>query len=446
MYIAKLATKGTHPQEIESSLFAAFRDGTLEARAQKYDDDGETCNLETIPIDFWQSLQAHEFHRFLNNDGNTTAYQTDFNNTYKNAEILTSKLDKWMGKDSAKSSKAKELNLVTNAPPPIRSATGVRIGRKEFYAVPVKDDDYQRCITDGSIKVHRLAALACDLSPAGNISDGTNRLYNESLYNSETPLGLRFDKLRYAVDSKKIKILVHRTTEANLISLIEGIDWLERERIEVSKRLKDYAAIHVPELSAFITVTQAVSWIAFGDFDTINRTLTPQETKKLDLAKSNFLRKAQDGSVNIYGINSKHTGSQTAKAIVPREQIVTLISLGNHLIYQGENWTNLEVEKSKVLELWTASKKESSNSVEANSPYEIPDAPVHTSIGEPSQKEAAFALYKAELKGEVTGRKEARVWFKTKQYPTTWGDSFVASLPKSQKRKRQRPSIKLPAI
>jgi hypothetical protein len=228
----------------------------------------------------------------------------------------------------------------------------------------------------------------------------------------------------------------YRNAEINTSALDK---WLQPQKTQAAVKA-----------SGYITVTAAISWIAFGDYNTINGTLTDAESKKHELAKSSFLKLAQAGSLNIYGVNPKHTGSPTASTIVPREQILILISLSNHLIYKGENWTNLEVEKAKILELWPASKKESSNSVDTNVPYTIPDAPVHeranTSIGEPSQKEAAFALYKAELKGKVSGRKEARDWFKNKQYPATWGDSFVASLPKCQKRKRQRPSKKPPAI
>jgi hypothetical protein len=118
-HIARLANDGKHSEDIESSLFAAFRDGTLEARALRCDDDSDAHNLETIPIAFWQSLEANDFHRFLNNDGNTTDYQWIGDETprYRNAQIETSAIDKWLYADHLQ----KEVKQKEQLPPSIWS-------------------------------------------------------------------------------------------------------------------------------------------------------------------------------------------------------------------------------------------------------------------------------------------------------------------------------------
>jgi len=112
----------------------------------------------------------------------------------------------------------------------------------EHYSVPVIiPEDYKDCINeDSSIKVHRLAALVCDISPTGN--RGKDQIYLDTLYNRNTEIGRIFDKLRFAVNNGKINIVEKRSCEdTHTINIAEGIEWLEEQPgVIVSEKLKEH--------------------------------------------------------------------------------------------------------------------------------------------------------------------------------------------------------------
>lgn len=243
-YAVRYCGKEVSRDELESLFWQALRDGKLEVRAHKYDEELDNFNLETVSPDFWHSLSRNEFSNFVRDGGNITLYTKIDDDTprYRHAEVLTKNLEKWLGIKRAgvastmKFSDHPVSKLVSSAPSPIKPLRGVVTTTKKQYSVAVDKEDYGRCIIGGDIKLHQLAALACDLSPPGELRE--DKLYEQNLYDSKTKIGLIFNKLRYAVDSGKIKVTLKRSKfDRDYISAAEGIVWLESEGISVSKKL-----------------------------------------------------------------------------------------------------------------------------------------------------------------------------------------------------------------
>lgn len=230
-YIARLANNGKHSEEIESSLLSAFRDGTLEARAHRYDDEFDTYNLETIPVLFWQSLEKGEFHHFLNNDGNVTAYARIDDETprYRGAQIKTSSLDKWLGIKRG------------------GAAAGVRMAEKADLAFLRKH--YSQYVVDGSLKTHQLAALVVNRTTVGNISAPEASDYKAELANIHTPIGQVFDKLKRGILKGALHpTLKGRDIEHDEIDLVRALEWLSPQLDKVGIKIHEPLQLYADDL------------------------------------------------------------------------------------------------------------------------------------------------------------------------------------------------------
>lgn len=230
-YIARHANSGKHSEEIESSLLAAFRDGTLQARAHKYHDESDTYDLETIPSTFWQLLEKSEFHHFLNNDGNTTAHVRIDDETprYTNAQIKTSDLDKWLGIK--------------------RGGALVEVRMAEKLDLPFLKKHYSRYVVDGSIKTHQLAALVVSRLTVGNISAPEASDYKAELANIHTPVGQVFDKLKRGILKGAIRPIIEgRDIEHHEIDLVRALEWLKPQLDKVGMKIDQPLQLYADDL------------------------------------------------------------------------------------------------------------------------------------------------------------------------------------------------------
>jgi hypothetical protein len=93
-------------------------------------------------------------------------------------------------KTDAKNAKPDYFNDIMNA------ANNAKVVH-QHYSVAVKENDYIRCIHNGGIKVHHLAALSCDLSPIedrenqpvlGNFYIDKATVYKDDLFDSRVQM------------------------------------------------------------------------------------------------------------------------------------------------------------------------------------------------------------------------------------------------------------------
>lgn len=199
-----------------------------------------------------------------------------------------------------------------------------------------------------------------------------------------------------------------------------------------------------------ITLMQAVSWIAYGDFDAskkecitcdslankdeIEAIIVPFRKRILE-AESLLLAKIRGGKLPVYAV--PHGSNCDNLILIQPDKLeavgIKLIATSNKILrytkdghpIQSSMWCDVEVRKDDILRLWP--------------PLEIlqekADTPTHVQNASQTQ-EKAFELLNAEWGNKKIGRKEARDWFKKKGYPYTWGDKYIKHLLPDRKRKR----------
>lgn len=204
------------------------------------------------------------------------------------------------------------------------------------------------------------------------------------------------------------------------------------------------------DIAGRISIMEAVSWIAYGDFDaskkegiTCDSLANKDEVKAMIIpfrkrileAESLLLAKIRGGNLLVYGVPDGSIGDNSI--LIPLDQLeavgVKLISPSNKILrytkdgqpIQSSMWCDVEVRKDDILRLWPplALLQEKANT--------------ETNVqGANQTQEKAFELLNAECGDKKIGRNEARDWFKKKGYHYTWGDKYIKQLPPHRKRKR----------
>lgn len=223
-----------------------------------------------------------------------------------------------------------------------------------------------------------------------------------------------------------------------------------------------------------ISIMEAVSWIAYGDFDASKKECIPCDSPPTEDAISNsidafraeisdaekhLLLKIRGGNLLVYGVPYGSNGESLL--LIPLDTLeaagIKLLSSSNKILrytkddrpIQSSMWVDVEVRKDDVVRLWPKTASRSEKADDHIQAYGLQLSHLqgktdgdNSSLLLPPDKSsddrqvAAFALLDAESGNKKIGRKDARDWFGKKGCPKNWGDAYVKQLQAHRKRKR----------